>query len=114
MTDKEFLQWIHGRLVDVHGENPNMDYMHRLQSIIETTPVKPLAVLRTFKVLARHHHTNKQANKRNYTSKVKFDLHSPEVMQRYSKCYGIAEAYELIGDKWILLRRITSEKPYIR
>lgn len=34
MKDKEFLQWIHTRLVAVHGENPIIDYMHKLQSII--------------------------------------------------------------------------------
>jgi hypothetical protein len=38
MEDKEFLQWIHDRLIDVHGENPNFDYMHRLRTII--SPVK--------------------------------------------------------------------------
>ena len=37
MTDKEFLQWIYERLVYVHKTNPNLDYMHRLKKIIETT-----------------------------------------------------------------------------
>ncbi len=36
-TDKEHLQWIFDRLVNVHKENPNYDYMNRLKKIIETT-----------------------------------------------------------------------------
>lgn len=39
MNDKEFLQWIYYRLVEVHGENKNYDYMHRLKEIIDTTEV---------------------------------------------------------------------------
>jgi acetylglutamate kinase len=35
MTDQEFLIWIHQRLVLVHGEGPNVDYMHKLRAIIE-------------------------------------------------------------------------------
>lgn len=38
MTNKEFLQWIHDRLVHKHWENPDYDYMHRLRDIIEATP----------------------------------------------------------------------------
>ena len=37
-TDKYFLQWIHDRLTLVHGESPNMDYMHKLKAIIDATP----------------------------------------------------------------------------
>ena len=37
-NDKEFLQWIHNRMENVHGENPNFDYMHKLRSIIEAIP----------------------------------------------------------------------------
>lgn len=36
-TDKEHLQWIFNRLINVHKENANYDYMQRLQKIIETT-----------------------------------------------------------------------------
>lgn len=35
MKDKDFLQWLYGRLVHVHNENVNMDYMLKLQSIID-------------------------------------------------------------------------------
>lgn len=35
---KAFLQWIHDRLVHVHGENPLFDYMHRLRSIVAAEP----------------------------------------------------------------------------
>lgn len=37
MKDREFLVWIHSRLVHVHGENPNVDYMHKLMAIIGAT-----------------------------------------------------------------------------
>jgi len=38
MKDKDFLFWIHQRLLIVHHENPSMDYMHKLRAIIEITP----------------------------------------------------------------------------
>lgn len=38
MTDREFLMWIHERLERVHGENPLMDYMHKLRAIIYAMP----------------------------------------------------------------------------
>jgi len=37
MKDRDFLKWIHARLVDVHGENECFDYMHKLRSIITAT-----------------------------------------------------------------------------
>jgi hypothetical protein len=36
-TDKEHLQWMLNRLVEVHGENRNVDYMMRTQKIIDST-----------------------------------------------------------------------------
>ena len=33
--DLKHLEWIYGRLVDVHNENPNYDYILKLKSIIE-------------------------------------------------------------------------------
>lgn len=43
MTDSEFLTWIHARLVNHHGENPNYDYMHRLREVAErlAKPIHP-------------------------------------------------------------------------
>jgi len=38
MKDKEFLLWLHDRLVYQHNENFNVDYMHRLRSIINDLP----------------------------------------------------------------------------
>lgn len=37
-SDREFLIWIHDRLVHVYGENELYGYMHKLRSIIATTP----------------------------------------------------------------------------
>lgn len=37
MKDKEFLMWIHERLVNVHGENECFDYMHKLRAVIAAT-----------------------------------------------------------------------------
>lgn len=33
MDDQEFLGWVYGRLVNVHGESEEMEYMKRLQRI---------------------------------------------------------------------------------
>jgi len=38
MRDKEFLTWIYMRLKKVYDENPNVDYMCKLISIIEAYP----------------------------------------------------------------------------
>ncbi len=32
--DSEHLQWLHDRLINVHGEKENFDYMIRLRKII--------------------------------------------------------------------------------
>jgi hypothetical protein len=32
--DSEFLEWIHDRLVEVHGENDLTDYMGKLRRVI--------------------------------------------------------------------------------
>lgn len=37
MKDKEFLQWIHDRLENVHGEHLLNDYMWKLRAIIAST-----------------------------------------------------------------------------
>lgn len=38
MKDKNFLMWLRNRLIEKHGENPNLDYMHKLQGIIDNYP----------------------------------------------------------------------------
>ena len=38
MTDREYLIWLHQRLVEVHNERPMVDYMHYLRDIIYETP----------------------------------------------------------------------------
>jgi hypothetical protein len=35
MTDVEFLQWMHDRVIGVYGEHKDMDFMHKFRSIIE-------------------------------------------------------------------------------
>lgn len=40
MNDRDFLIWIHERLVKVYNEDPLLDYMHRLRGIIYNTPTK--------------------------------------------------------------------------
>ncbi len=37
MKDKNFLIWLHERLVKIHKENPHVTYMHKLRAIINTT-----------------------------------------------------------------------------
>lgn len=38
MNDKQFLIWLHERLVRVHSESLYIDYMHKLRAIIDATP----------------------------------------------------------------------------
>lgn len=38
MDNREFLIWIYDRLVHVHNESVNIDYMCKLRSIIENYP----------------------------------------------------------------------------
>lgn len=38
MRDRDFLKWIHNRLILTHGEHRNYDYMWKLRAIIEATP----------------------------------------------------------------------------
>lgn len=38
MTDRDFLIWIHQRLVKVHGEREMVDYMHKLRDLIYEIP----------------------------------------------------------------------------
>ena len=33
--DKHHLMWIRDRLINVYGESPLLDYMHKLQAIID-------------------------------------------------------------------------------
>ncbi len=42
MHDREFLLWLWNRLKGVHGENPNVDYMNKLWSIMHATPCDQL------------------------------------------------------------------------
>ena len=34
MKNKDFLKWIYDRMVNIHNENPNLDYMHKFKYII--------------------------------------------------------------------------------
>ena len=38
MDDREFLIWLHQRLVKVHKENTHVDYMHYLRDVIYGMP----------------------------------------------------------------------------
>ena len=35
MTDKEFLDWIITRIINVYNESPNVDFIHRLRKIAD-------------------------------------------------------------------------------
>lgn len=37
MKDRDFLCWLHERLVVVHREDECLDYMHKLRAIIKAT-----------------------------------------------------------------------------
>ena len=61
MKDREFLKWIHGRLIEVHGENENFDYMWKLRSVIEATDVNQETAstcMTTYKQLMQEHLNN--------------------------------------------------------
>ena len=36
MNDRDFLIWVHERLVNVHGEDRLVDYMHKFRAIINS------------------------------------------------------------------------------
>ena len=36
MNDKEFLQWVYDRLINAYHVNPNLDWVRRLKSIVES------------------------------------------------------------------------------
>lgn len=40
--DAKFLRWLHDRLEFVHGENPDVDYMHRLRDFVAWFEGDPL------------------------------------------------------------------------
>jgi hypothetical protein len=40
MTDKEHLQWIHDRIVNVYEENENVDFLIKMREIIENFNTK--------------------------------------------------------------------------
>jgi hypothetical protein len=42
MNDKDFLWWLADRLVYVYHENKDIDFIHKLVSIAEATPVNRL------------------------------------------------------------------------
>ena len=44
MKDQEILQFLHNRMVEVHGENPRLDYMVRFRKIIDRMGVAPCGI----------------------------------------------------------------------
>lgn len=36
MKDKEILQWVYERMINIHNENPNVDYMLRFKKVIDS------------------------------------------------------------------------------
>lgn len=38
MTDKDFLNWLSLRIVEVYGESPMVDFVHKLNAIAERVP----------------------------------------------------------------------------
>jgi hypothetical protein len=40
MSDKEHLKWIHDRIVNVYGENENVDFLIRMREIIQAFNIK--------------------------------------------------------------------------
>lgn len=54
MFDKEFLQWLYDRLHHIHGESVNVDYMHKLKSIIEATDPDKVTLSKVHYTQAAH------------------------------------------------------------
>jgi len=44
MSNVEHLEWVYGRMKNVHGENENLDYMIRFKSIIDDLKSKEVRV----------------------------------------------------------------------
>ena len=57
MNDRDFLIWLHERLVNIHGENDCYGFMHRLRNIIANTPAaqkSPAVVSNSLTDLKKH------------------------------------------------------------
>ena len=68
----------------------------------------------TYKLVARSIKTNKQTNRRIYSSKKTFDRFAPATASRYARTYGIAELYKVVNGEWELISRQTCDKPEIK
>lgn len=55
MTNKEFLQWIHDRMINVHNENENCDYMHKLRKLIDDCSVPDVPELVRYNMMTNIH-----------------------------------------------------------
>lgn len=42
--DKEFLNWLVDRLVNVYNENPNTDFVHKLRAIANNTDPEQISI----------------------------------------------------------------------
>jgi len=56
-TDNAFLHWIFDRLVHVYGENPSVDYMERMKSVVENQG-RAVAAFKEVYDLLKDHPTN--------------------------------------------------------
>jgi len=70
MKDKEFLLWVHDRL-ERYGENPNLDFMVRLRSIVTAECLKDEAVA---EALARQAKREKVKDLRGQIKRIEFEI----------------------------------------
>lgn len=62
-----------------------------------------------YKVVGRCSKTKRQKKKRVYVSYEDFKKYSPDVIKRYSRCYGIAESYRFIGGEWVITKTVNDD-----
>lgn len=58
----------------------------------------------SYKIIGRNKQTGLQDKKRVYVSTKDFLKYKDDLIKRYKNCYGIAEVYKLVNDKWKLIK----------
>ena len=62
-----------------------------------------------YKVIQRDAKTKRQVKKRVYLTDKAFNQHSPDIIDRYTRCYDV-EVYNFIDEDWKLFKTYPCKK----